>query len=108
MFQGECNHAPTINSHTKVTGIKIFQPKRMIWSYRKRGKVARIQMNMDTTKKVLRPSHIQPGMALNKAWSMGDNQPPKNMITAKMDTSHMLAYSAKKKMAKPMPEYSTM
>jgi hypothetical protein len=32
MFQGECNQAPTTNSHTKVTGMKIFQPRRMIWS----------------------------------------------------------------------------
>ena len=108
MFQGECNHAPTINSHTKVTGMKIFQPKRMIWSYRKRGKVARIQMNIETTRKVLMPNQIQPGIKLNTALSMGDIQPPKNMMTAKMDTSHMLAYSAKKKMAKPIPEYSTM
>ena len=32
MFQGDSNQAPTINSHTSVTGIKIFQPRRMIWS----------------------------------------------------------------------------
>ena len=56
-------------------------------------------MNIETTKNVFRPSQIQPGIQLNKAWSMGDNQPPKNMITAKMDTSHMLAYSAKKKLS---------
>ena len=39
---------------------------------------------------------------------MGDSQPPRNMITARIDTSHMAAYSARKKVAKPMPEYSTM
>jgi hypothetical protein len=32
MFQGEWSQMPTTNSHTKVTGMKIFQPKRMIWS----------------------------------------------------------------------------
>ena len=54
------------------------------------------------------PSQIQPGTQLNKALSMGDSQPPRNMITARIDTSHMAAYSARKKVAKPMPEYSTM
>ncbi|MNL69883.1 hypothetical protein D3C87_1948000 [compost metagenome] len=65
-------------------------------------------MNMDTTTKVLRPSQIQPGIQLNKALSMGDNHPPRNISAARIDTSHMLAYSARKKIAKPMPEYSTM
>jgi hypothetical protein len=32
MFQGVCIHTPTTTSQTNVTGIKIFQPKRMIWS----------------------------------------------------------------------------
>ena len=63
-------------------------------------------MNMDTTRKVLIPNQIQPGMKSNTA--NGESQPPRNMMTARMDTSHMLAYSARKKMAKPMPEYSTM
>ena len=29
-------------------------------------------------------------------------------MTPRIETSHMLAYSARKKIAKPMPEYSTM
>ena len=32
MFQGEYSQAPTTTSHTSVTGMKIFQPRRMIWS----------------------------------------------------------------------------
>ena len=32
MFQGEYSQAPTTTSHTRVTGMKIFQPRRMIWS----------------------------------------------------------------------------
>src|SRR5690606_40727321 len=63
-------------------------------------------MNIETTTKVLMPSQIQPGMKSSQA--TGGSQPPRNMSTAMMDTSHMLAYSARKKMAKPMPEYSTM
>ena len=63
-------------------------------------------MKHDTTRKVLIASQIQPG--INPRKSTGGNQPPRNMITARMETSHMLAYSARKKTAKPMPEYSTM
>ena len=32
MFQGDWIHSPTTTSHTSVTGMKIFQPRRMIWS----------------------------------------------------------------------------
>jgi hypothetical protein len=32
MFHGVCIHTPITTSHTKVTGMKIFQPSRMIWS----------------------------------------------------------------------------
>jgi hypothetical protein len=30
--QGVCIQAPTMTSQINVTGIKIFQPSRMIWS----------------------------------------------------------------------------
>src|SRR6478672_6985994 len=56
--------------------------------------------------KVLMPSQIQPGM--NERNSNGASQPPRNMVTARIETSHMLAYSARKNMAKLMPEYSIM
>ncbi|MNW04301.1 hypothetical protein D3C71_2003690 [compost metagenome] len=45
---------------------------------------------------------------MNDRKSNGGSQPPRNISTARIDTSHMLAYSARKKTAKPMPEYSTM
>ena len=32
MFHGVCIQTPITTSHTKVTGMKIFQPKRMSWS----------------------------------------------------------------------------
>ena len=32
MFQGDWIHRPTTTSQTSVTGMKIFQPRRMIWS----------------------------------------------------------------------------
>ena len=34
MFQGVCIQAPTTTSQTRVTGMKTFHPRRMIWSYR--------------------------------------------------------------------------
>src|SRR3989344_5298816 len=64
--------------------------------------------NKYTTRKVLIPIQIQPGIQLNNALSMGGSQPPRNISAARMETSHMLAYSARKKIAKPMPEYSTI
>ncbi len=63
---------------------------------------------MVTTTKVFRPSQIQPGIQASTAESIGGSQPPRNMMTARIETSHMLAYSARKNMAKLMPEYSTM
>ena len=32
MFHDVCIQMPTTSSHTRVTGMKIFQPRRMIWS----------------------------------------------------------------------------
>src|SRR6478736_3600795 len=63
---------------------------------------------MVTITNVLMPSQIQPGIQFSNAASMGGSQPPRNMVTARMATSHMLAYSARKNMAKLMPEYSIM
>src|SRR3990167_6410773 len=51
----------------------------------------------------------QPDPARNEVQCGNGREPTtRNIRTATMDTSHMLAYSARKKMAKPMPEYSTM
>src|ERR1700754_129989 len=61
---------------------------------------------MVTTQKVLAPSQIQPGM--NDRNSNGGSQPPRNSTTQRIETSHMLAYSARKNIAKLMPEYSIM
>ena len=54
------------------------------------------------------PSQIQPGIQISSGASIGGSQPPRNITTARMETSHMLAYSARKNMAKDMPEYSIM
>ncbi|MNW70727.1 hypothetical protein D3C74_501610 [compost metagenome] len=40
--------------------------------------------------------------------SIGEAQPPRNMIDAMQDSRIMLAYSPRKNRAKAIPEYSTM
>ena len=63
-------------------------------------------MNTLTTRNVFKPSQIHPGMKAKAA--TGASQPPRNMRAASAEIRIMLAYSAKKKMAKAMPEYSTI
>src|SRR5690348_15007711 len=42
------------------------------------------------------------------ATSTGADQPPRNIIAAIVDSRIMFAYSPRKNIAKPIPEYSTM
>src|SRR3954471_16123049 len=61
---------------------------------------------MDTTQNTLANSQMKFGM--NERKPNGGSQPPRNMITHSVETRIMLAYSARKKRANAMPEYSTM
>jgi hypothetical protein len=74
-------------------------------------------MNSDTTKKTFTNSQNQPESATVHAGrtipnrrprSIGAAQPPRNMTVAIVDSRIMFAYSPRKKIAKVMPEYSTM
>ncbi len=74
-------------------------------------------MNSDTTKNTLANSQNQPASApsqpgtstpSSRPRSTGGAQPPRNIIVAIVDSRIMFAYSARKKIAKVMPEYSTM
>src|SRR5206468_2828809 len=47
------------------------------------------------------------GSAGTHAGGNGDSQPPRNMVEHNAEIRIMLAYSARKNMPKPMPEYST-
>src|SRR5450432_2033312 len=52
---------------------------------------------------------IQPGVSMPTSENeIGAIQPPRNNTEASVETRMMLAYSARKNMAKAMPEYSTM
>src|SRR2546421_13088025 len=57
---------------------------------------------------ILIRNHATGGSQLNTTESIGDCQPPKNMIAQSALISHMFMYSAMKNSAKVMPEYSTM
>src|SRR5690242_18391956 len=59
-------------------------------------------------KKILTSSQANGGTQLKIAESIGDCQPPKNMIAVSAEMSSMFMYSARKNSAKAMPEYSIM
>src|SRR5688572_28029857 len=65
-------------------------------------------MNSDTTRNSFRSSQPAGGSQLKSAASIGACQPPKNMTTVSAAISIMFMYSAMKKSAKLMPEYSIM
>src|ERR1700709_2900359 len=65
-------------------------------------------MKIDTTRKVLMPSQIQPGTQVKGAMPSGEFQPPRNISDASAEIRIMFAYSARKNIANDMPEYSTM
>src|SRR3954468_11233788 len=58
--------------------------------------------------KVFSTNHTSGGMKVNGANVNGACQPPKNMITVSALIRIMFMYSARKKSAKVMPEYSIM
>src|ERR1043165_525260 len=58
--------------------------------------------------KILMSSQPKGGIQLNTTESMGDCQPPKNITAVSAEMSSMFMYSARKKSAKAMPEYSIM
>src|SRR3954468_6313617 len=59
-------------------------------------------------KKILRSSQPIGGIRLKSHESIGACQPPKNMTAVSAEISSMFMYSARKKSAKVMPEYSIM
>src|SRR5678815_1947970 len=59
-------------------------------------------------KNILTSSQTIGGIQVSTTESTGACQPPKNMIAVSALISHMFMYSARKKMANDMPEYSIM
>ena len=94
------------NTKAKAIGKKTFQPKRINWSQRTRGTTPRIIINKKIKKKVFKEKNKGPGIKDNK--DVNSNQPPTNKITVIAHIKIMLLYSAKKKRANPIAEYSTL
>lgn len=97
----------------QANGSNTFQPNAISWSYLKRGNVARTQMKTNITNHNFKQYHIKPGIKLIKSaktkWANGiGNQPPKKMITNKLDITITCKYSPKKRNAKVIEAYSTL
>src|SRR5690606_14640324 len=109
----KCQNSPSTKIHTSVIGMKTFQPRRMIWSYRYRGNVARNQRKQNKKIQTLMNSHRKCGAASHASQlgsgqaSNGEIHPPKKKIEVSAEIRIMLTYSATKNTANAMPEYST-
>jgi hypothetical protein len=102
----------TINKE-QTSGNKTFQPNDINWSYRKRGNVARTQINVNITNHNFRQYQTNPGIQLtnngNKLEIKGKgNHPPKKIITNRFDITITCKYSPKNRNAKVIDEYSTL
>lgn len=92
------------NDKGKIT----FQPKIINWSKRYLGRVARTHIKVNITIITFNENQIHPGIQYKKLISNIGNHPPKNKITNNEDIKIILEYSAKKKKAKVIDEYSTL
>ena len=84
---------------TVATGRSTFQPKRISWSYRRRGSVVRSQMKTKSTARSLRMNQIGPR-------SHGPCHPAKKSVTIRPESVMRLMYSAIWNKPQRIPEYS--
>src|SRR5213078_4821655 len=91
--------AAVMTALTVATGSNTFQPKRISWSYRRRGSVVRSQMKTKRTPIVLSRNQIGP-------MSHGPCQPSKKSVTIKPESVIRLMYSAIWNRPQRIPEYS--
>ena len=99
--------------HTMDSGIRIFQPSAMSWSYRIRGSVPRSQMKQKSRMKTLMRNHSTGHQPVFDAGQIveigaGARQPPRKSVVASAGTVVMLMYSARKNMANFIDEYSVV
>src|SRR6185295_7412526 len=87
-----------------VNGIKTFQQSDMSWSMRSRGSVARIHMKTSTKKYVFSVNHRTPRSG--KTSTNGPCHAPNHSVATIDETTVTSPYSARKKIAQPIPEYS--
>jgi len=87
-----------------VRGMRTFQQSDMSWSIRSRGSVARIHMKMRTKKYVFSVNHNTPSRG--KTSTNGPCHAPNQSVVTMADTTVTSPYSARKKIAQRIPEYS--
>src|SRR5687768_9818465 len=97
---------PTASTVAIPNGIITFHEICMSWSTRRRGSVQRIQIWIITKKIALLINHTNPMTGPPSTSPKGEAQPPRNKTEPIALTANMFAYSAKKKSANFIAEYS--
>ena len=81
-----------------------FHAKFISWSMRRRGSVARIQMNMAISTRSLAKNQKYDGIQVRN--ENGADQPPRKSVMASPQIANMPIYSPRKNSANLKPEYS--
>src|ERR1035438_8484887 len=96
--------SPAATMLTSDKGSMNFQAKFMSWSMRRRGSVARIQMNVKTSAISLAKNQRYDGTQVRN--ENGAVQPPRNSVMPSPLMANMPRYSPRKNSANLKPEYS--
>src|ERR1017187_2025596 len=92
------------NRLSSVKGSTNFHAKFINWSWRRRGRVPRIQMKTKMERKILEKNQIQDGMKVRN--ENGAVHPPRKSVVPRPEMENMAKYSPRKKSANLKPEYS--
>ncbi len=85
-------------------GVNTFHDTYISWSTLRRGRLHRIQSCTKTRKNAFRRNHTTPGSGISPP--NGPCQPPRKSIVTRALMRNISAYSARKKKANFIPEYS--
>jgi hypothetical protein len=100
----------TSRIHTRPTGTRTFQPKRMNASYRMRGSTPRSHTKKKMKTSVFDRNHTIGNQPSDRKSTVENGQmgcqPPRNSVVASADTVTMLMYSARKNIANFSEVYS--
>src|ERR1039457_187548 len=88
---------------SSVKGSTNFHAKFISWSWRRRGRVPRIQMKTKMESMSLEKNQIQDGTKLRI--SRGADHPPRKRVVPRPEMENMAKYSPRKKSANLKPEY---
>src|SRR5260221_3373554 len=85
----KCKSAVTMRLRS-VKGSVNFQAKFINWSWRRRGRVPRIQMKTKMERKILEKNQIQEGTQVRK--ENGADQPPRKRVVPRPEMENMARY----------------